>query len=291
MSEQVDAPATALIRVLWVPARREPDHRAEMVTQWLCGERVETLESRSGWILARGADGYAAWIPESATTLDPEDGWLRSAAWSLGAHIAWPDGHGAYLPWGARVRQLGEELWLPDGQRATAVDPDAIVPVEELSRRCPRDADSVVATARTWTHVPYVWGGRTDTGCDCSGFVQAVFAAHGLPLPRDSRDQAEVGDRVAPVDMSVGGVDPADLLFFAPEQAGITHVAIASGGTRILHCSSMRGRVSEDDLAADGALEELLRESVVCATKFVHSSPAAEVSDALVRPAASRNRS
>ena len=58
---------SAVIRVLWAPARAAADHRSEMVTQWLCGERVRVLERLGGWVRAAGEDGYAAWAPESAT--------------------------------------------------------------------------------------------------------------------------------------------------------------------------------------------------------------------------------
>ena len=274
MSERAEPRAAALIRVLWVPARREPDHRTEMVTQWLCGERVETLEEREGWIRGRGQDGYSGWLPKAAITPDPGGDWPGSAAWSLGAHMAWSNGRRSYLPWGARVRRQGDDLWLPDGTRAHLVDRDAVVSVDELRRRYPRDACSIVSTARSWMGVPYVWGGRTDTGCDCSGFVQAVFAAHGISLPRDSREQADSGERRSLPDLPAAGLDSADLVFFAPENAGITHVAIATGGTGILHCSSTRGIVSEDDLSADGGLERILRESAVCATRPIPSETA-----------------
>ncbi len=265
-----------LVRVLWAPARREPDHRTEMVTQWLCGERVTVVEQGEGWIRARGQDGYVAWLPEAAVTPEPADDWLGTAAWSLGACIDRPHGRRAYLPWGARVRQPGEELLLPDGTTARALDPDVVVPAEGLVRRFPRDAGSIVATARSWIGVPYVWGGRTDTGCDCSGFVQAIYAVHGIMLPRDSRDQPEVGDRRPSAEISAGDLGEADLVFFAPERAGITHVAIATGGTRFIHCSSTRGAVSVDDLASESVLENLLRESVVCVTRPLSSSSASD---------------
>ncbi|MEJ2372186.1 MAG: C40 family peptidase [Gemmatimonadales bacterium] len=111
------------------------------------------------------------------------------------------------------------------------------------------------------------WGGRTNTGCDCSGFVQAVLAPHGVHLPRDSDQQAEVGPPVSSFSASDAALQPADLIFFAPEGEGITHVAMSTGGMRIIHCSATRGMVMEDDLSAEGELELRLRESIVAAIR------------------------
>jgi hypothetical protein len=264
----------ASIRVLWAPARAAADHRSEMVTQWLCGERVRVLERQGAWVHALGEDGYAAWIPGSAAIkADAADSWLADA-WSLGASILGPDGGRGYLPWGARVqREEGTLLVLPSGTIVQPEDPSAIVPVEELAYRFPPDPASIIESARGWKGVPYLWGGRTNTGCDCSGFVQAVFALHGVALPRDSDQQAEAESPAPAFRPSSPEAVPADLIFFAPEGEGITHVAMSTGGTGIIHCSASRGMVMEDDLAAEGELERMLRGSIVSATTRPGSAP------------------
>jgi cell wall-associated NlpC family hydrolase len=265
---------SALIRVLWAPARDVADHRSEMVTQWLCGERIRVLERKGGWVRAVGEDGYAAWVPEGATLPSEAAYPWQADAWSLGVAVLGADGARGNLPWGARAQVKKESLLaLPSGAVVKAEDPAAIVPVGELADRFPLDPASIVETARSWRGVPYLWGGRTNTGCDCSGFVQAVFAMHGVNLPRDSAQQAESGNpasgfrpsspELAPADL---GLLPADLIFFAPESEGITHVAMSTGGMGIIHCSATRGMVMEDDLSEEGAFERLLRESIVTAT-------------------------
>lgn len=259
---------SALIRVLWVPARAAPDHRSEMVTQWLCGERIRVLERRKSWVRAVGEDDYAAWVPESAALASlAADPW-QADAWSLGVTVFGSDGARAYLPWGARVQWREEGLLaLPSGTVVRAADPTAVAPVDELADRFPPNPDSIVGTARSWKGVPYVWGGRTNTGCDCSGFVQAVLAVHGVVLPRDSAQQAEAGSAAAGFSRSDPKLLPADLIFFAPEGEGITHVAMSTGGMGIIHCSATRGVVREDDLSAESDLERLLRESIVTAIR------------------------
>ncbi len=258
---------SAVIRVLWAPARAAADHRSEMVTQWLCGERIRVLERQGGWVQAVGEDGYAAWVPKSAAIKsDAADPWLANG-WSLGVSVLGPDGARGYLPWGARVRRSeGTLLVLPSGTIVRPEDPTAIVPVAELPDRFPSDTASIVETARGWKGVPYVWGGRTNTGCDCSGFVQAVLAVHGVALPRDSAQQAEVGSAAQGFRPSSPELAPADLIFFAPEGKGITHVAMSTGRMGIVHSSATRGVVMEDDLSAEGELERMLRESIVTAT-------------------------
>jgi hypothetical protein len=264
----------ASIRVLWAPARAAADHRSEMVTQWLCGERVRVLERQGEWVHALGEDGYAAWIQGSAAIkADTADPWAADA-WSLGVSILGPDRARGYLPWGARVqRGEGTLLVLPSGTIVQPEDPTAIVPVDELPDRFPHDPASIIESARGWKGVPYLWGGRTNTGCDCSGFVQAVLAVHGVALPRDSDQQAEAGSPASDFRASSPEAAPADLIFFAPEGRGITHVAISTGGTGIIHCSAGRGLVMEDDLSAEGELELLLRQSIVTAIAQPASGP------------------
>jgi hypothetical protein len=266
--EDKEAPISGLVRALSVPARRDPSHRSEMITQWICGEHVRGLERREGWIRGAGEDDYAAWVPESAVIRSEEAGSWVATARSLGTEIIGSGGRPGYLPWGARVRRIeGARLELPDGTSVRASDPVRIVGVSELLLRFPPDADRLVDTADGWVGVPYVWGGRTNTGCDCSGFVQAVLAVHGVALPRDSDQQAEAGPTISGFLPSTPDLEPADLVFFAPEGKGITHVAISTGGTGIVHCSATRGVVQRDDLAAGGKLETLLRENVVTATR------------------------
>ena len=249
-----------LVHPLWVPARREPDHRSEMVTQLLCGERVVVVESEGPWLRGRGEDGYEAWIYRSGLMLTEDAAsWEQEAAWSLGTPILGLRAGRGYLPWGARVRVGRKRIGLPGGEQVTAEDRTAIVEAGRLKRRFPMDPAAVVRTASEWLGVPYLWGGRTNTGCDCSGFVQSVLRVHGLILPRDSRDQGAGGKTVEDTARAMSDLQPGDLLFFAPEGKGITHVAVSTGGTGIIHSSTSRGVVAEDELSAGASSDELQR--------------------------------
>jgi cell wall-associated NlpC family hydrolase len=136
------------------------------------------------------------------------------------------------LPWPARLALTGEERgWsavrLEDGR-------DGFVPTREVAAgRAPGGDPTgarLVKTARALVGAPYLWGGRSAWGFDCSGLVQSVFAWHGLVLPRDSQKQWERGGgRGRPKSR------PGDLLFFGPDERRITHVALATGSDGFLH--------------------------------------------------------
>jgi cell wall-associated NlpC family hydrolase len=106
-------------------------------------------------------------------------------------------------------------------------------------------AARVLSTADRYLGVPYVWGGTTPNGFDCSGFTQYVFAKQGVKLPRTSRQQAQVGVALSPEWRAVA---PGDLVMFA-DNGPISHVAIYAGHNRIIHSSSSGGGVRYDDLS------------------------------------------
>ena len=106
-------------------------------------------------------------------------------------------------------------------------------------------ASRVLGTADKYVGVPYVWGGSTPSGFDCSGFTKYVFAKNGIGLPRTSREQARVGDGI-PLDFDA--MRPGDLLLFAEPGEAVSHVAIYVGSGRIIHASSAMGGVNYLDL-------------------------------------------
>jgi peptidoglycan DL-endopeptidase CwlO len=107
-------------------------------------------------------------------------------------------------------------------------------------------AAAVIPTAERYLGVKYKWGGTSPTtGFDCSGYVQYVFAKHGVKLPRTSRAQAVAGDRV---NLDFGKLRAGDLIMFASEGQPISHVAIYAGNKRILHSSKSGSGVRYDNL-------------------------------------------
>jgi hypothetical protein len=108
-------------------------------------------------------------------------------------------------------------------------------------------SSAVIPTAEHYLGTPYKWGGSTPSGFDCSGYVQYVFAKHGVNLPRTSRAQAYAGTRVALDERSLRS---GDLIMFADYGEPISHVAIYAGNDRIIHSTRSGGGVRYDDLGS-----------------------------------------
>lgn len=229
----------ATIVAALAPVRRGPSHESECVTQALHGERFEIQERTPDgtWLRARmEADSYEGWIRAwYATGAEPvfeANAWVRPR----GTLVRSLPKRGAAvlldLPWPARLAVTGAEKgWtavrLEDGR-------DGFVASREVAMGpAPGGAATgarLVKTARGLLGAPYLWGGRSAWGFDCSGFVQTVFAWHGLSLPRDSQNQWERGGGKARPKARAG-----DLLFFGPDGSHVNHVALASGTDDFLH--------------------------------------------------------
>jgi cell wall-associated NlpC family hydrolase len=233
-----------------------------MVSEALCGELLAPLEARDGWVRVRGPDGYEGWCGEGGLLGVDEAAaaaWVEDAElYALGVALSGPAESPAaarpwprHLPWGGRVAAAaGGRVRLPDGREAVPSDPSRLADPAALRRRFPAGGAAVVATAAGWAGTPYLWGGRTRMGADCSGFVQAVYAAHGVGLPRDSGDQLRAGPEAEGAATNVEERRPGDLLFFGASRSAVTHVALSLGGTAILHAAAANGAVAADDLDA-----------------------------------------
>lgn len=269
MSGRETADDLRVVTTSWTPGRAAPDQRSEMTTQWLCGEPLRVLEVDEGgrWLRVRGPDGYESWVRRGGVgaAAETDGGWDAAATVrSLGAILRREDGGGAprFLPWGARaVPAQDDRVRLPDGGTAVPEPSDAVVGETERPARFPPSAEAVVGSALRWRGVPYLWGGRTRQGADCSGFVQAVFAMHGVALPRDSGDQLAAGRAD---DLSTS---PGDLLFFGDGPDALTHVALVVEGSRVVHAAAGNGAVRVDDLDGESPLVRRLRRRRVGTTR------------------------
>ncbi|MDR0786938.1 MAG: C40 family peptidase [Gemmatimonadota bacterium] len=284
------------------------------ISQLLLGETVLVLREEGRWLQCRAPDGYLGWVHRGYLLRVEEK---EALAWERGdrgeLHLALEaqmvDEAGASLtrlPWGARVSVSDGRAFLPDGREGRLIG--ETVPASERNQRFPAVAEKLVSTARVWLGSPYLWGGRTLSGVDCSGFVQAIFGTYGIPLPRDSDQQAAMGalipvpppadegtdcasgditskglapDGAAPDGLASGpsetdppardfrGFRPGDLLFFAEPGHRVSHVAISTGGSGVIHSAVGRGGVAENDLAGKTDYERELRTRLVNARRLI----------------------
>ena len=254
--------AAAIVTAAIAPLLREPQISSARVSEVLHGETLEVLEQREEWLRVKGPDGYVAWLSAGYVATGPKD-WAedwsgRASARSLSADIVTADGR-RRLPTGARVALKRGVVELADGQRG-AVAAGSVRREQEL--RVEARHLALPELAQKWYGgAPYLWGGRTEWGIDCSGLVQAVYAARGIELPRDSDQQFSRGHEV-PMKSDGAGYEGGDLLFFA-ERGRVSHVALWAGAGRIVHSALSRGGVGRDHLFGDEPRMRRLRESLV----------------------------
>ncbi|HSJ23310.1 MAG TPA: SH3 domain-containing C40 family peptidase [Longimicrobiales bacterium] len=265
----------ALVRTALAPVYGAPVLPAPQISQLVLGMRVEVLSSRGPWLRIRGEDGYLGWVQagylergSAEWAMQWERGTGGEPVVSLGADLVDEDGSIlARLPWGARIARHSGAYHLPDGGSGIIAHGE-VVDVDRLSDRFPARGESIVRTARRWMGAPYLWGGVSFHGVDCSGLTQAVMWMHGIALPRDSDLQAatRVGVEVA---ADLDALRAGDLLFFAETGDRITHVAISTGGPRIIHSAITNGAVQVNDLAGSAPLEQRLAATFVRARRLL----------------------
>jgi len=259
LGDHVAAIATAAV----APLLAEPRVALSRASEVLQGESLAVLERADAWLRVRAGDGYHGWIHEGYVALGTAD-WAsdweaRASVRSLGCELRCDDTR-VRLPLGARLAARRDgTLETADGRRGQLVG--GMVRPDSEARAEARLVAPTEWALRWFGGAPYAWGGRTEWGCDCSGMVQAVFAARDVPLPRDSDQQLGAGFEVR-LDATGRGYEAGDLLFFA-EQGRVAHVAIWAGAGRIVHSALSRGGVARDDLFGDSALSLRLRDGLV----------------------------
>ena len=233
------------------PLRAEPDDAAELVDEAQGGEELTRLADRGDWTFVQGPDLYFGWI-RSAHLSDHDTPQLVVVGIPLARVHAAASSDSAVvdeLPVGVRLRtreRAGE--WWQIGQERYVRERDT-VEVRSLPRRYPTPAD-LVATAESFLDVPYLWGGTSAHGIDCSGLTQQVYRLNGVGLDRDA-DQQALGGRTVDV------ARPGDLFFFGKDR--VTHTAIATGERTFIHAPQSGQRVQRGELTAASPLRATRR--------------------------------
>jgi gamma-D-glutamyl-L-lysine dipeptidyl-peptidase len=235
-----------------VPCRKESSDRSEMVTQLLFGDSFQLLEETEKWALIKiSHDGYECWVDKKQFSRISESQYnehiaaahpIATEAVSIisveGSNQVIPIVLGSSLPFLKNGKcRIGDTTYTFEGPSVIA---------GKTSR------NALVENALLYLNSPYLWGGRSPFGIDCSGFSQIVYKLSGLQILRDASEQASQGRALSFVEEA----QPGDLAFFDNDEGRIVHVGIMLSTEQIVHAS---GKVRIDLLDHNGIYNNELK--------------------------------
>ncbi|MFC7348072.1 NlpC/P60 family protein [Chryseobacterium zhengzhouense] len=207
------------------PVRAENSDKAEIVTEILFGESADILEVNKNWTkIKMHYDGYEGWM-DTKQIKPVSDEYLANRKVTL-------------------ITEDFSSVMTNDGKTLLSMGSEVEFPAV-ASRRSHDLRESIALTAKEFLNIPYLWGGKSFFAVDCSGFVQLVYKIHHVKMPRDTYQQAEVGEALTFVEES----QPGDLAFFENSEGKIIHVGIMLENQKIIHAS---GKVRIDTLDSSG---------------------------------------
>ena len=227
----------AICNLAVIPLRAEANDRSEIVSQVLFGEHFEITETQQQWSKIRlQFDRYEGWVDSKQYQIISEKSFeaLSKDAIILNSdlveYVTNPQNVLLPIPLGASLSflhhsEINVENFEFEGLRTSGV----------------KSKSDLIATAYLYLNAPYLWGGKTAFGIDCSGFTQMVYKLNGYNLLRDASQQSSQGEALSFIEESEAG----DLAFFDNEEGKIIHVGIIMDNNYIIHAS---GKVRIDRL-------------------------------------------
>jgi hypothetical protein len=227
----------AICNLAIIPLRAETSDRSEIVSQVLFGEHFEILETYNQWSKIRlQYDDYEGWVDSKQYQIISEKSFKELSKDALilnsdlveyvsnSSNVLLPIPLGASLSF-LHHSEINIENFEFEGMRANGIKPKS----------------DLITCAFMYLNAPYLWGGKTPFGIDCSGFTQMVYKLNGYKLLRDASQQSTQGEALSFIEES----EPGDLAFFDNEEGKIIHVGIIMENNYIIHAS---GKVRIDRL-------------------------------------------
>ncbi|MFM6982794.1 MAG: NlpC/P60 family protein [Chitinophagaceae bacterium] len=219
--------------IAYVPLRSEPRSGAEMVSSLIFGESYTIIEQQDGWLKVKcDYDQYQGWMSKGSHSAFREMPEITDSLYleAPGYHQKLLIPCGGQIPEGMQIEVDGHVY---DIKRKLKTN-------HHLPQRM-----RILKTAQMFINSPYLWGGRTYMGIDCSGFMQVVFKANGIFLPRDTSQQIQIGKSI-----TFGEQEAGDLVFFSqPGKTNVSHVGLLMEKHKVIHAS---GKVQETELSQEG---------------------------------------
>ena len=219
-----------------VPIRSESNDKSEQTSQLLYGETFVIVDEKTKWTKIKLCfDNYIGWIDNKQFDVINEDQLKlvdkepQIYSYDLVEFIENTDQELIAIPIGSSLNALNILEHSYDGNKISGI----------------QEKSKIITTALRFLNSPYLWGGRTPFGIDCSGFTQMVYKLNGYKLERDSRLQAKQGSPLSFIEES----EPGDLAFFDNKEGEIIHVGIIMENNKIIHAS---GKVRIDRIDQTG---------------------------------------
>lgn len=255
-SKSLNGKTDALINISVANLRSQPKHSAELATQATLGTPVKVLKVQDGWYYIQTPDKYLAWVDDGGielmdthvmTNWKTTDKMIYTKMY--GHSFTGPDREQPVSDLVAgnilEIIKYGHEFFIvryPDGRQAY-VSKEEAEPYNTWLEKLTPNTDSLVATSKTLIGIPYLWGGTSTKGMDCSGFSKTVYFLNGMIIPRDASQQVHTGMAIDSV-ADFENLQKGDLLFFGSKATDTTpekvvHVGIWIGNHEFIHASDM----------------------------------------------------
>jgi len=235
---QKSTPAFAVVKGPVADVWLTPDasDREKLQTQALCGAVIRTWHREGKFTFVQLPDGYVGYCPTAQLERVSVEDYLR---WKNGPRAVTLDslaGPDYVIPAGSRLNYEDGKLLLPNGK--TLAPPKSFIRVSNPSD--PKFVKRLRRRAEIFMPSPYLWGGKSEIGIDCSGFTQTLMLQEGIFLPRDASMQCHVGEIVGYL-KDLADLLPGDIMFFMNDKGYVFHVGIYLGENQYMHSAGATG--------------------------------------------------